>query len=382
MTKRLLIISTEVSGMNKYLFGALENLGWEIMIEDVPDPWLCRWFALFLSFNINMRQWKQGFEVNSIKVSKMGWVFKQRSRYAQKMIQKHSGNFDLIFQISSMFAPFVDLPRSRENASVKKIKYVLMIDYTTALSKDYPGWAPFKSELKKRLFLEKLVLGNAELIFSTSENTRRSLIEHYGVDPQKVVTTGYGLNLDDLKVFNKEYDGKTILFIGMDFERKGGFVLLEAFKKVREEIPQARLIIIGPNKDIYRIEGEGVESLGNISDRNMIEKFYEEASLFVMPSLCEPFGLVFLEAMSYKIPCIAANRDAMPEIIKDGKNGFLVPPGDSQALADRIIVLLKDKVYMKRLGDNARDFVEKNFLWKKVVSRIEHSLNGIIQERN
>ena len=378
MKKRLLIISTEVSGMNKYLFGALADLGWEIIIEDIPNPFLCRWLAIFLSFDINMQRWKKRFEIYYMKVCKMEWVFKERTKYAQRAIQKHAGKFDLIFQISSMFAPFFDLQQPKGIAGLQNRKYVLMIDYTTSLSKNYPGWAPFRSELKKRLFLEKLVLVNAELIFSTSENTRRSLIEHYGVDPKKVVTTGYGLNLDDLKVFNKEYDGKTILFIGMDFERKGGFVLLEAFKKVREEIPQARLIIIGPNKDIYRIEGEGVESLGNISDRKMIEKFYEEASLFVMPSLCEPFGLVFLEAMSYKIPCIAANRDAMPEIIQDGKNGFLVPPGDSQALANRIIFLLKDKVYMKQLGENARDFVEKNFLWKKVVSRIEHSLTGIV----
>ena len=364
--------------MNKYLFGALADLGWEMMIEDIPVPFLCRWMAIIISFDLNMQKWKKRSEINYMKVCKMEWVFKERSKYAKKAIQKHHGQFDLIFQISSMFTPFLDELRSGIIPSLQGKKDVLMIDYTTALSKNYQGWAPFKSELKKRLFLEQLVYAHAELIFTTSENTRKSLIDHYGVLPQKVITTGYGLNLGDLKSFDKKYDGKTILFIGMDFERKGGYVLLEAYRKVRKEIPQAKLIIIGPNKDIHRIVEPGVEFLGNINDRKMIEEFYEKASLFVMPSFCEPFGLVFLEAMAYKIPCIGADKDAMPEIIEDGKNGFLVPAGDSQALADRIIFLLKDEAYLKELGQNAYHFVKENFLWEKVVSRMDRALKGII----
>ena len=378
MKKRLLIISTEVSGMNKYLFGALADLGWEIIIEDIPVPFLCRWMAIIISFDIDMRSWKKRFEINYMKVCKMEWVFKERTKYAQKAIQKNSGKFNLIFQISSMFAPYLDLPKSMAIPLLENRKYVLMIDYTTSLSKNYPDWAPFKSELKKRLYWEQLVYGNAQLIFTTSENTRKSLIEYYKVTPERVVTTGYGLNLENLKTSNKKYDGKTILFIGMDFERKGGYVLLEAFQKVREEITQAKLIIIGPNKSIHRIEEPGVEFLGNITDRKTIESFYEKASLFVMPSLCEPFGLVFLEAMAYKIPCIGTNRDAMPEIIQDGKTGFLVPPQDSQALANKIIFLLKDEIYLNQLGENAYNFVKENFLWEKVVGRMDHSLKDII----
>jgi len=378
MKKRLLIINTEVSGMNKYLFKALNDSGWEIIIEDIPVPFLCRWLAMFLSFDIDLKRWKKRFEIFYLKVYKMEWMFKKRTEYAQEAIQKHMGNFDLIFQVSSMFAPFLDLSQPSSIAPLSNRKYVLMIDYTSALSKDYGPWAPFKLEFKKRLDCEKLVYSNAYRIFTTSRNTRRSLTEDYGITPEKIEVIGYGLNLEEVKVFNKKYDTKTILFIGMDFERKGGFVLLEAFKKIKEEIPEAKLIIIGPNKDIYTIEGPGVEFLGNISDRKMIENYYEQASLFVMPSLCEPFGLVFLEAMAYKIPCIGTNRDAMPEIIQEGKTGFLVPAGDSQALAQKIIPLLKDEAYLKQLGDNAYGFVKENFLWEKVVNRINHSLNGIV----
>jgi hypothetical protein len=203
MKKRLLIMSTELSGINKFLFKALENLGWELIVEDIPIPSLCRWLSILISFNINMRQWKKQTEINYIKVCKMAWVFKERTKYAQKAIKKYSGKYDMIFQISSMFAP---LPNE---------KYLLWIDYTTVLSKSYPGWAPFKFELKKRLSLEKQVYGNAQLIFTTSEITRKSLINYYGVAPEKVVKTGYGLNLDEVKVFDKKYDGKTKSFFSM-----------------------------------------------------------------------------------------------------------------------------------------------------------------------
>lgn len=366
--KRLLMLSTELSGINKFLFTALKNLGWELVIEDIPMPKSCRWAAIVASFHPHMKTWKRRFEISYMKVCKMEWAFRLRSQYAGKIIEKYQGQYDFIFQISSMFAPSLNFADK---------KYLLWIDYTTILSKDYHGWAPFPFELNRRLALEKKIYGSAKLIFSTSENTRRSLIEYYRVPPQKVVNTGNGLNLQEMKVFDKKYDGETVLFIGMDFERKGGLVLLEAFKKVRQAIPQARLLIIGPNKNILDIDQEGVEFLGNISDRKTIESYYEKASIFVMPSLCEPFGLVFLEAMAYKIPCIGTNRDAMPEIITNGQNGYLAVPGDVADLCEKIILLLKDKSAMRQMGENAYQFVQKNFLWEKVVSRIETALKSL-----
>ena len=377
MKKRLLILSEEISGMNKYLFESLKNLGWEITVEDIPTSPIFRWLALIVSFHPQMSRWKKRFEVNFIKFYKTEWMFKEKTRRAQAIVEKHKNQFDVIFQISSMFAPSSELFSAGHKKSPDK-KYVLMLDYTTSLSKDYSGFAPFGSELKRRLFLERVVYTNAEFIFTTSENTKRSLIEHYGVEPQRIVTAGYGLNLKEVKKFEKEYDGKTLLFIGIDFERKGGFVLLDAFKLIKKEIPDAKLIIIGPNKDIYKISEPDVEFLGSIKDRQTIENFYQEASVFVMPSLCEPFGLVFLEAMAYKLPCIGTDRDAMPEFIHNGKNGFIVPPGDSQALAKTMIDLLKDKARLKQLGEYAQSYVKENFLWEKVAGRMDNSLRNLI----
>jgi len=376
--KRLLVLSMEVSGMNKYLFSGLKNQGWELTVENISIPSICRQVSIISSFSLSMSRWKKQCDEKFMKFGKTGWMFKKMTRQADMAVKKHKGNFDLIFQISGMFAPFLELIAPSSAHRSPDNKYVLMLSYTTFLSNDYPGWAPFRHELKKRLSLEWVVYNNAEFIFTTNENAQKSLINHYDVSPEKIKTVGYGLTIEGPENFEKEYDGKTILFIGMDFERKGGFVLLEAFRQVRKEIPDAKLIIIGPNKDIYDIREPGVESLGHLNDKQAIKGFYEKSSIFVMPSLCEPFGLVFLEAMAHKLPCIGTNRDAMPEIIQDGKNGFLVPTGDSQSLAEKIIFLLKNTSHMKQLGDYAQRHVREHFLWEKTTERIDGCLKNII----
>ena len=375
--KRLLVLNLELSGINQYLLSSLKNRGWEMTIENISIPPICRQVSIISSFHPSMPRWKKQCDERFMKILKTGWMFKKITQQADRAVKKHKGNFDLIFQISSLFAPFSGLIEfSSTNGSLGN-KYVLLLDYTTSLSKDYPGWAPFRHELEKRLSLERVIYNKAEFIFTTSENTRKSLINYYAVDPQRVQTIGHGLSIEEPDDFEKEYDGKTILFIGMDFERKGGFVLLDAFRQVREEVPDAKLIIIGPNKDIYNIKDPGVEFLGHSSDKQAMKGFYEKASIFAMPSLCEPFGLVFLEAMIYKLPCIGTNRDAMPEIIQNGKNGFLVPPGDSQSLAEKIIFLLKNASAMKQFGDHAQRHVREHFLWEKVTERIDGCLRKI-----
>ena len=376
--KRLLILSLEVSGMNQYLFSSLQNRGWEMTVENISIPPICRQVSIISSFHPSISRWKRQCDERFMKFSKTRWMFKKMTQQADTAVKKHKGNFDLIFQISSLFAPFIELAESSSPNGSFGSKYVLMLDYTTFLSKDYPGWAPFRHELEKRLSAERVVYNNAEFIFTTSENTRKSLMNYYGVAPERIQTVGYGLSMEERKDFKKEYDGKTILFIGMDFERKGGFVLLEAFRQVRKEIPDAKLIIIGPNKDIYKIKEPGIEFLGHLSDKQIIKSFYEKSSIFVMPSLCEPFGLVFLEAMTYKLPCIGTNRDAMPEIIQNGKNGFLVPTGDSRSLAEKIIFLFKNTSYLKQFGDYAQRYVKEHFLWEKITERIDGYMRNII----
>jgi len=137
-------------------------------------------------------------------------------------------------------------------------------------------------------------------------------------------------------------------------------------------LPGATLTIIGPNLPSVP---EGVRCLGPISkasrtglDRLLDE--YSSASLFVMPSLYEPFGIVFAEAMAHKLPCIGTDICAIPEIIQDGITGYIVPPKDSKSLAARIVSLLKNPDACRAFGDRGYAKYVTDFTWELVARKI------------
>lgn len=214
---------------------------------------------------------------------------------------------------------------------------------------------------------------NATRICTASNHTRDSVIMDYGIDEEKVVTTYEGVNIKELPSLEKDYSNKTILFIGGDFDRKGGQSLIKAFKEVKKEIKDAKMIIAGCAPPI---NVQDITVVGYI-DRERLLQLYEHGSVFAMPSICEPFGIVFLEAMAYKTPCIGSTADAMPEIIEEGKTGFLVPPSDYKQLADKFILLLEDENLMKKMGEQGRRRVEKYFTWGLVVDRMTKQFEKI-----
>ena len=367
-------MNSDASGMNRYLFSHLQKRGWRLDIANIPFPRSLRCLSLVLSFRPNMQQWKKKFAKTSICYYKSPLSFIKRTRHCQSILSKRNGKKEIIFQVSSMFAPSL-------NGTDKP--YVLFVDWTRELSnREYAAWAPVTNTHKKKQWyeLEKNLYSNAAHIFTPSEYTKRSFIKDYGIAKKKVTVTGYGPTLEKLPTsnFKKSYDGKTILFVGYEFERKGGFVLLSAFKKVRQTIKDARLIIVGPSYLDEKIEG--VELKGPLKDKNELEALYQQASIFVMPSLCEPFGLVFLEAMSYKLPCICTAIDAMPEIIKDGETGFVVTAADAKATAERISHLLKNRDLMQKMGEAGRKKIRDYFNWDSVLDRIDNVLCNLVNK--
>ena len=366
MNNRILILNLEISGVNKYLFSQLKRRGWELTIIDVPIPKICLLLAMLYSFTPHIFLWERRFKRKISELAKLPWAFKLRSKICQTKIKKFVGKTDIILQISGMFAPTL-------NYKNLNVPYVTLNDYTMTLANKYIDFSTPHSHMKKWLKLEKDVYENAKFIFATSDNTRKSFINDYGIESRKVITVRYGVTLKYTPKSNKTYDTKTILFLGKNFKRKGGFVLLEAFKKVREEIKDAKLIIAGANKDFLKINQPGVQMLGYVENRN-INNLFEKASVFVMPSLCEAFGLVFLEAMSHKLPCIGTTIDAMPEIIEDGKTGFLVPPEDIDLLSEKIITLLRNPDLCSTMGSEGYKQLNQKFSWDELGEKIDAHL--------
>lgn len=362
-----MIIKVRGSQRADPLYRELAALGWKTTMLEVPEPAVLRWCALARSFHASLPRWRARFERAANRFSRTAFAFKYQSRRCGRLIAKSGAKYDLILQGGGMFAP--GWPPSAR-------RYAIACDCTVKLGEGEPlSGVDFASPASGERWyaLERTLYRSAACVFAASDWVTSSLIEDYGVDPARVVNIGgYGCNFDTEDGLTKHHDGKTILYVGYEFKRKGGEVLLAAFERVAAEIRDAELLIAGPG----RLAGPlppGVRPFGPVS-RQELARLYARASVFVMPSLFEPFGMVFLEAMAHGLPCIGTDKCAMPEIIVDGETGFLTPAGDAGALAEKIVYLLRRPETMRAMGERGRERVRRLFTWRAVARRVDEGL--------
>ena len=239
-----------------------------------------------------------------------------------------------------------------------------------------------RKKLKLALAYEREVYAGMDLIFTMSEYLRRSFVEDFGVSETKVVTIGGGVNLTEIPEisYEKDYTTQQILFVGIEFDRKGGPQLLEAFRRVRAAQPGATLHIVGPRHlEAVGKLGDGVFFHGFLDRKDptqsaILRRLFSNAALFVMPSLYEPFGIAPLEAMTYQVPCILTNRWAFPEMVESGVSGELVEPADEDGLTDRIMYLLDRPEVLRQYGAISRKRVMQKYTWESVVLNLHNAL--------
>ena len=155
------------------------------------------------------------------------------------------------------------------------------------------------------------------------------------------------------------------------WRRKGGPVLLRAFAILRRSRPDLRLLIGGPTEAIE--VPPGATNLGLVP-LEAVQRLLCDATLFVLPTLREPFGIAFLDAMLCKVPCVGTQVGAIPEILGDA--GICVPPADAEALAAAISALLDDPARRTAMGEAGRRRVlERGYLWPEVAKRLSAILS-------
>ncbi|MFC1621654.1 glycosyltransferase family 4 protein [Candidatus Omnitrophota bacterium] len=212
---------------------------------------------------------------------------------------------------------------------------------------------------------------------------RKVTVIHHGIDEH-----AYHPKIEYKSIF-KEYPqlkGKKIIFhparMGL---AKGCDVSIKALKRIKERFPDAMLILAGTKNiiDWASTQQKDIAYMVNLVDffdlrKNvLIEAFkledmprlYAASTVCVYPSsACEPFGLTMLEALSSGKPMVVTETGGMPEIIKDGINGFVVPIKDFESLASRTIQLFSDNDLRERFGYTGRQMVEQNFT-KEIVTK-------------
>lgn len=224
--------------------------------------------------------------------------------------------------------------------------------------------------IEKRRFLQNNYYRNhCSGIFTMGQWLRKDLIERTGVDPNIVHAVGGGINLDISKIDYSHKEGRRILFVGRDFVRKGGPLTVEAFRLLRRFIPNAELYVAGPSRD--PLNGSALDGYHykGICSHEELSRLFNLCDVFCMPSLFEAYGLVFIEALCYGLPCIGRNAYEMPYFIEDGVTGKLIYSNAPEELCECMANLLSSDDYFRTVRAR-RDQYLHNYSWDAVADRI------------
>lgn len=179
--------------------------------------------------------------------------------------------------------------------------------------------------------------------------------------------------------------------VGEVVARKGHLYLFEALSRIVKEVPNLKLVLLGRfnRNEAYVKKLRAIQLRDNIfchvkwlGLRWNIQDFMAAFDLTVVPSVEEPLGLVALESMAAGTPVVASDTGGLPEIVRSGENGLLVPPKNPQALAEAIIKMAtSSEAERQRLGENGRRMVQEEFDPQLLTRQVESVFHRVVAAR-
>ena len=345
------------SGSSRFFFQALQEKRLLVGATGTEPSGFAKALLRSLNFRPTRAAWRFAYHTDAR-------VFRARTKVAKRAIAGCENPPDCILQIGAWY--------DMTETGLPTVSYH---DGNLARRLNSPYGHPRINQrhLRKAWEYERSLYERLDFIFPMSEWLMRSFIKDFGVREDKLRPVFAGVNLPEVLTLEPPaYDDQHVLFVGKDFRRKGGHDLMNAFRIVKRRFPNARLTLVGPSQ---KITGDGICNLGPITKDSVngierIRSIYRSASVFVMPTLYEPFGIAFAEAMAHGLPCVGTHVCAVPELIVHRENGLLVSPGCPSELANAICDMLSDPGSRRQLGQRGFDRYLKDFRWSRVVSKI------------
>ena len=247
----------------------------------------------------------------------------------------------------------------------------------------------FPSNPVKRYLIRK-VLRNADHITATSQLLKDTVVKLLPGSDSKITVIPFGVNIPDKVAEFPDSPPVKLCFIKVHYKKYGPDILLRAMAAVAKEIPDIKLSIAGYGEMTQSLKQmaqdlhleKNVEFVGFIDNRE-IYPFIQKHHIMVMPSVLESesFGVAVLEASACRRPVIASRVGGVPEVMRDGETGLLVPAGDVDQLATAIIRLTKDRELSVRMGDRGYEFVKENYDWEKSLDMMAETYHRLIHEK-
>jgi glycosyltransferase involved in cell wall biosynthesis len=247
---------------------------------------------------------------------------------------------------------------------LRRIPSVVSLDATP---RQYDELGGFYEHGSKAAWLESLKLRASRRCFAAarhlvtwSEWAKHDLVVGYGVPEDKVTVVPPGVSVDDWSRPEPRHlhlGPVKLLFVGADLNRKGGLVLLEAFRGLRDLDVEVHFV----TRDDVPAEPGVFAHHGVQPNSRQIRDLYHACDLFVLPTFGDCLPMVLSEAGAAGLATVSTQVGAIPEVIRDGETGVLVPPGDTVALGDALRRLIEQPDERLRMGERAIDHVGANY---------------------
>jgi glycosyltransferase involved in cell wall biosynthesis len=204
-----------------------------------------------------------------------------------------------------------------------------------------------------------------------------------GVDEAKFMPVINKKNVRELLMID---DIPTILFVGIPLKRKGLQFLIDAAEIISHN-RTFNLIVVGIDpeygKYIQDVRSKGLDEYIRFAGKVGYEQlllYYQASDIYCLPSTHEGLPQSLLESMCVGIPSIASSVGGIPDLIKDGVNGFLIEPGDVDQLVKKISCLLDNPEYCKKIGEEGRRTILLNYTWSAICDQILRVIDGDVDE--
>lgn len=270
--------------------------------------------------------------------------------------------------------------------------------HTLAEMKNRVAQSQAEREPERRSNCEGEIMRLADRLIAATPLEKNQMTWLYGADSQKIAIVPPGVDLGRFKPLDQRAarqhlgippEHQMLLFVGRIQPLKGIDILVRALGQVKRREPNliknVCVAIIGgdpnPDSELEQAEFERLASLRaeldltelvtfqGAKDQDTLVYYYSAAEMVIMPSHYESFGMVALEAMACGTPVIASDVGGLSFSIEDGYNGYLVPGSNPQALAEKIILLLKHRVLRDHLGEQARTWVGR-YSWVNIAGEL------------
>ena len=289
----------------------------------------------------------------------------------------NSLRYDIVFYGDLLFIPLdVYIPTVLFSDTIyePKMKHYIKLD---------------ERNIEPRIILEKLSLNTAFKVIYSSEWVKNRAVEVYKINPNKIDVVEFGANIPtptDYSI-NINMDVCRLVFIGKDWVRKGGDRMLQIYKTLKRKGFPCTLTIIGSipedqEKDddltiipcLDKSKEEDLKKLGDI---------LSESHFLVLPTRFDAFGIVFCEASAFALPSIAADVGGVSQVVKDGRNGYLLPADATAAdYAEKIKAVFNDKENYFKLRASARNEFETRLNWNVWGEKVNRILEDAVAEWN